>query len=102
MNLSIILILSDNGQNNNATLANLNEELQGDEQLLLCGTAEQKQTCPGELLSKAVWIDTAGTANEYEAFRLAAERVTGEFVTQLNSGDTLSAGWMKAVQAAAA
>jgi CDP-glycerol glycerophosphotransferase (TagB/SpsB family) len=101
MNLSIIWILSDSAECNHATLQSIQKELQGDEQLILCGTAGQKETigdaCPGS----AVWIDTAANDKEQEAFRQAAKKVTGEFVTQLNSGDTLSPGWLGAVSEAA-
>jgi CDP-glycerol glycerophosphotransferase (TagB/SpsB family) len=101
MKLSIIWILCDSAERNNATLQSLRGELQGDEQLILCGTAKQKETCVDDCLRSAVWIDTEANDNEYEAFRQASERVTGEFTTQLNSGDTLSAGWLRAVGEAA-
>jgi CDP-glycerol glycerophosphotransferase (TagB/SpsB family) len=101
MNLSIIWILSDSAECNHATLQSIQKELRGDEQLILCGTAGQKETigdaCPGSV----VWIDTAANDKEQEAFRQAAKKVTGEFVTQLNSGDTLSPGWLGAVSEAA-
>ena len=104
MDLSIIWLLSDKEQDNRATLQSLKAGLLGDEQIILCGTNDQKEQISKELPASVTldWIDCAKLENAYEPMKLAAEKVNRDYTTAINGGDTFSEGWMDELREAVA
>lgn len=96
MNLSIILIGSEQKDKNQKTIAcikNEVEQIKGSVQLLVYGTSENLSGL--DVLPKNLQVDVvAGFQDSSDSviFADAANRVTKEFTTQLYGGDTWSTG----------
>lgn len=95
MKLSLIWICSDREEKNRKTFDFLQKELKSDgssAQVLLYGISQKPAFLPEETAETISWEPVYGFegASECEIYKDAADKVTGEFVTQMYSGDVWS------------